>query len=185
MPGTDLPPSGLLGRHSECELLDRLVAGVRTGESGVLVLRGEAGVGDAAEEQPLICIVDDAQWLDIVSSQTLAFVARRLPAERIGLVFALRGEGDETGLGGLPELAVEGIDMLTPQETQIAWMAGDGQTNPEIGAQLFIGRRTVEDHLRKVFTKLGVNSRKELRGALGTGHPGREDQGSRAGLIRT
>ena len=172
-------------------MLERLVAGVRAGQSRVLVLRGEAGVGktallrhlstvasdcriaraagvesemelayaglhalcapmlgrleqlpdpqrdalrtafglsagpppdrflvglavlgllaDAAEEQPLLIMVDDAQWLDRVSAQTLAFVARRLLAERLGLVFALRESGDEDVLEGLPELAIEGL----------------------------------------------------------------------------
>ena len=172
-------------------MLERLVAGVRAGQSRVLVLRGEAGVGktallrhlstvasdcriaraagvesemelayaglhalcapmlgrleqlpdpqrdalrtafglsagpppdrflvglavlsllaDAAEEQPLLIMIDDAQWLDRVSAQTLAFVARRLLAERLGLVFALRESGDEHVLEGLPELAIEGL----------------------------------------------------------------------------
>jgi DNA-binding CsgD family transcriptional regulator/tetratricopeptide (TPR) repeat protein len=183
--------SGLLDRIGERDALERLVAGIRAGQSRVLVLRGEAGVGktallrhlstaaagcriaraagvesemelayaglhalcapmlgrleqlpapqrdalstafglsagpppdrflvglavlsllaDAAEEQPLLIMVDDAQWLDRVSAQTLAFVARRLLAERLGLVFALRESGDEHVLEGLPELVIEGL----------------------------------------------------------------------------
>src|SRR4051794_11256380 len=181
----------MIGRQIECEALDRLLTNVRGGQSRVLVLRGEAGIGksallehlaagatdcriaraagvesemelpfaglhalcapllghlrrlpvpqsealstafgltvgpppdrflvglavltllaDAAEERPLICLVDDAQWLDSVSAQTLAFVARRLLAERVGLVFARR-ESDDHPFGGLPELDVGGLD---------------------------------------------------------------------------
>ena len=186
-----LSRAGLLDRSRERDVLDQLVGGVRAGQSRVLVLRGEAGIGktallghlsaaaegcrvtraagvesemelafaglhalcapmlgrlgqlpipqrdalntafglsagpppdrflvglavlsllaDAAEEQPLVCIVDDAQWLDRVSVQTLAFVARRLLAERVALVFALRASGDEHELEGLPELVIEGL----------------------------------------------------------------------------
>jgi DNA-binding CsgD family transcriptional regulator len=179
----------LQGRQEERELLDGVVAGVRAGESRVLVVRGEPGVGktalleymverapgfrvvraagvqsemelayaglhqlcapmldcvgglpapqrdalgtafglsagaapdrffvglavlgllaEAAEERPLACVVDDAQWLDRASAQALAFVARRLLAEPVALVFVVREAEQE--LIGLPELAVEGL----------------------------------------------------------------------------
>jgi DNA-binding CsgD family transcriptional regulator len=66
-------------------------------------------LAETADEQPVVCIVDDAQWLDRVSSETLAFVARRLLAERVGFVFAVRGAGIDDVLDGLPELHVEGL----------------------------------------------------------------------------
>ncbi|WP_455644504.1 ATP-binding protein [Nocardia gamkensis] len=69
-------------------------------------------LAEAAEDQPLICVVDDAQWLDRVSAQTLAFVARRLLAERVALVFSVRtppADPDEDPLAGLPELPIRGL----------------------------------------------------------------------------
>ncbi|MGE2716089.1 AAA family ATPase [Mycolicibacterium litorale] len=62
----------------------------------------------AVQKQPLLCVVDDAQWLDQVSVQTLGFVARRLMAEPVALVFAARNEGPDV-LAGLPELPVRGL----------------------------------------------------------------------------
>ena len=61
----------------------------------------------AANDQPLLCVIDDAQWLDQVSVQTLGFVARRLLAEPVALVFAVRDGGADV-LAGLPELVIRG-----------------------------------------------------------------------------
>src|SRR5215216_2763217 len=184
-------PPRLLGRRTECEALDRLLAGVRAGQSQVLVLRGEAGAGksalleyllgrasgrriapaagvesemelpfaglhqlcapmldrleglpdpqsdalrtafglsrgeppdrflvglgvlsllaDVADDGPLICVIDDAQWLDLISAQTLAFAARRLLAEPVALVFAVREPSEGFQFAGLPDLVVRGL----------------------------------------------------------------------------
>jgi DNA-binding CsgD family transcriptional regulator len=82
--------------------------GLITGPAPNPFLVGLAVLGllaEAAEEQPLVCVVDDAQWLDTASARALAFVARRLLAEKIALVFATRALGD--ALAGLPDLGVE------------------------------------------------------------------------------
>jgi DNA-binding NarL/FixJ family response regulator len=184
-------PPVLLGRADERELLDRLLENVRAGQSAVLVVRGEAGVGktallhycarqasgfrvariagvesemelpfaglhqlcapmlgrlgalpepqqaalgvalglssgpapdrflvglaalsllaEVAAERPLLCLVDDAQWLDGASGQVLGFVARRLLAESVAIVFAVRDPTDECELLGLPELRLGGL----------------------------------------------------------------------------
>ena len=86
----------------------------------------------------------------------------------MGMVgFAERARGELLATGEtVRKRTVETRDDLTAQERQIARLAGDGLTNPEIGARLFLSPRTVEWHLRKVFTKLGIHSRHELSSAL-------------------
>src|SRR5215469_13703685 len=64
-------------------------------------------MSEVAGERPLLCLVDDAQWLDQASAQVLAFVARRLLADPVGLIFAARDPGEQ--LGGLPDLEVRGL----------------------------------------------------------------------------
>ncbi len=79
------------------QVADRFLVGLAT-----LTLLAEA-----ADEQPMLCAIDDAQWLDVASAQALAFVARRLDARSVGMVFAIREPSQE--LEGLPELVVEGL----------------------------------------------------------------------------
>jgi DNA-binding CsgD family transcriptional regulator len=90
---------------------------------------------------------------------------------QIGMeAFAERARHELVATGAkIRKRSTETRDELTPQEEQIAWLARDGLSNPEIGAQLFISARTVEWHLRKVFTKLGISSRRQLRVALPDG----------------
>jgi DNA-binding CsgD family transcriptional regulator/predicted negative regulator of RcsB-dependent stress response len=66
-------------------------------------------LSNVAAHEPLLCLVDDAQWLDRASAQALAFVARRLVAESVALVFVVREPSDEDDLVGLPELVVDGL----------------------------------------------------------------------------
>ncbi|MFF6815573.1 AAA family ATPase [Streptomyces sp. NPDC012403] len=87
--------------------------GVSTGPPPDRFLVGLAVLGlltDVAARQPLFCVVDDAQWLDRVSAQTLAFVARRMLAEPLALVFASREQRGRDDLAGLPELTLHGLD---------------------------------------------------------------------------
>jgi DNA-binding CsgD family transcriptional regulator len=67
-------------------------------------------LAEVAEKQPLLCFVDDAQWLDYASRQVLGFVGRRLLAEPVAIVFAVREPSDDASLAGLPELVLEGLD---------------------------------------------------------------------------
>src|SRR3954470_7878611 len=114
------------GLHQLCApMLDRLerlpgpqcdalgaAFGLTTGHAPDRFLVGLAVLSllaEVSEERPLVCVVDDAQWLDRASAQALAFVARRLLAESVGVIFAVRTGGEEGGLTGLPELVVGGL----------------------------------------------------------------------------
>ena len=100
-------------------------------------------MADAAEEQPLLCVVDDAQWLDQASAQVLGFVGRRLLAEPIGLVFANRTpvalaaqdgpdppEGGPDPLAGLPELRLGGLDPAAARALLARALLPRGGTGP-------------------------------------------------------
>ena len=73
-------------------------------------------LSDAAEPQPLICVVDDAHWLDRCSAQVLSFVARRLQAESVIVLFAERDHDQPTELAGLPELALQRLSDADARE---------------------------------------------------------------------
>jgi hypothetical protein len=90
----------------------RVVLGVQQGSTPDRFLVGLATLGllsDLAEERPLVCLINDVQWLDRASTQVLSFVARRLAAERIAMVFAIRTPSEDQELDGLPNLVVEGL----------------------------------------------------------------------------
>jgi hypothetical protein len=95
----------------------RVAIGIALGlESGdppdrFLVALATLGLMSAfAEERPLFCVVDDLQWLDDASARVLGFVASRLLAEPVALLFAVREPSGEHQLVGLPELQVRGLD---------------------------------------------------------------------------
>ena len=129
------------GLHQLCapfvDRLDRLpgpqrealgtALGLREGDARDRFLVGLAVLSllsDAAGDRPLVCVVDDAQWLDGASAQALTFVARRLGAESVGLVFAVREPSGERHLEGLPELVVGGLDDGDAQALLEAVVAG-------------------------------------------------------------
>ena len=88
----------------------RIVFRTGTGHAPGRFLVGLATLGllaHGAERRPLVCIIDDEQWLDLASAQILGFMARRLEAESVGLVFAARVPS--SNLAGLYQLSVEGL----------------------------------------------------------------------------
>lgn len=150
------PP--LRGRSSECALLDDLVSAVRRGESRSLVVCGEAGIGKSAL----------LEYLTASASETLERLAETTQPCRTEFALGIEARCRALATGErVRKRAVDTGDELTAQERQIAWLARDGLSNPEIGARLFLSPRTVEWHLRNVFTKLGIQSRRGLANALG------------------
>ena len=111
------------------------------------------------------------EWLRRENRRTDARVQLRTAHESLAAMgaeaFAERARRELLATGEtVHKRTVQAPDTLTAQEAHIARLARDGRTNPEIAAQLFLSARTVEWHLRKVFTKLGISSRRELRRAL-------------------
>src|SRR3954453_11375260 len=140
------------GLHQLCasllDRLDRLPAPQREALEGAFGLSaGEAPdrflvglavlslLSEAADERPVLCLVDDAQWLDRASALTLASVARRLLAERLGVVFAARDPGVE--LVGLPQLEVRGLLRDDARELLGAtvWLRLDERVSDRIVAE--------------------------------------------------
>src|SRR5258707_492783 len=106
------------GTYSEDYLADSLAVrlslgcGLRPGRARAGCWAGLAVLGvlsEVAADQPVLCLVDDAQWLDQASAQALAFVARRLDAESVARLFGTRDPAAAGGLAGLPGLVVEGL----------------------------------------------------------------------------
>jgi DNA-binding CsgD family transcriptional regulator len=152
--------------------------------------RALAGDGDAAEASYLEAIArlrrtpmrPELARAHLVYGEWLRRDGRRIDARKqlhtahdvfgaIGMeAFAARARRELVATGeSVRRRSAEMRDELTPQEEQIARLARDGLSNQEIGAQLFLSRRTVEWHLHNVFVKLGITSRKGLRDALGAG----------------
>ncbi|MFI5896946.1 AAA family ATPase [Actinoplanes sp. NPDC051513] len=107
------PLFGHLGKLPEPQRVALSTAfGLSAGAPPEALMVGLAVLGllaEAASDEPLVCVVDDVQWLDRMSEVILTFVARRLDAESVALVFAARSPGDEQILGGLPEMRVDGL----------------------------------------------------------------------------
>jgi len=101
-----------------------IALGLSTGAAPDRFLLGLAVLGllsEAAADQPLLCIVDDAQWVDQASAQTLAFVARRVSAESVGILFATRHPSEE--LERLPTLTLGGLDSDAARELLLSAMS--------------------------------------------------------------
>ena len=139
--------------------------------------------GDRAAGRGRACVRSSPARISSTASGCAARAGARTPASScaprtsmlaaLGMeAFAERARRELVATGGrVRRRSVETRDELTPQEAQIARLARDGLSNPEIGARLFLSPRTVEWHLRKVFAKLGISSRMGLHDALPDADP--------------
>ena len=101
--------------------------GLRVGEAPDRFLVGVAVLSllsDVAQARPVVCVVDDAHWLDVASAQAVAFVARRLAADSVGIVFAVRDPLGERHFEGLPELLVVGLEDPDAREVLASVVSG-------------------------------------------------------------
>ncbi|MFI5709372.1 AAA family ATPase [Kribbella sp. NPDC051620] len=105
----------------------RITFGLAAGPTPDELLIGLSLLGllaDAAAERPLVCLVDDAQWLDTATLRAVTFVARRIQAESVGLVLAVRDSYEGTGFDKLPELVVSGLPEQDARELLAATFRG-------------------------------------------------------------
>jgi len=91
-------------------------------------------IAAVAEEQPLLCVVDDLQWIDDASARVLGFVARRLLAESVALVFTAREPSGEHQLVGLPELPLRGLDEVDARACSRWWSRAGSMSAFVIGS---------------------------------------------------
>jgi ATP/maltotriose-dependent transcriptional regulator MalT len=153
-------------------------------EARVQALAGEASTADASHERSIDHLDRAGLRLEVARGRLLYGEWLRREGHRVAARDHLRTAHEVLTMMGVEafaerarrELAATGErvrkrtyetrEELTPQEFQIARLAREGLSNPEIGGRLFLSPRTVEWHLRKVFTKLGISSRKQLRDAV-------------------
>jgi AAA ATPase domain len=122
---------------------------------------------DAAVERPVLCLVDDAQWLDQVSVEVLGFIARRLYADRVAMLFAARErEAASTALAGLPELTVGGLTEEVAGE--LLAMAAADPVDGRVSAQIVSG---VAGNPLALVELAGELTPEELSGAVALGWP--------------
>src|SRR6516164_9453581 len=122
---------------------------------------------DAAAGRPVLCLVDDAQWLDQVSVEVLGFVARRLYADRVGMLFTVRaGEGQAAALAGLPQLVLGGLDGDAAGE--LLAVSAAAPVDGRVSAQIVAG---VAGNPLALVELAGELTAGELSGAVPLGWP--------------